>query len=92
WVESSTKGTYVGTYVAKAAGTGLKATLKIGSATKDSATYAITAGDAVLANSSITRDSDSYVSGSDITVTVVLKDGNTPTANPVTGLSSDTLA
>ncbi|WP_223283625.1 invasin domain 3-containing protein [Hafnia paralvei] len=92
WVESSTKGTYVGTYVAKAAGTGLKATLKIGSATKDSATYAITAGDAVLANSSITRDSDSYVSGSDITVTVTLKDGNTPTANPVTGLSSDTLA
>ncbi|WP_282808343.1 Ig-like domain-containing protein [Hafnia alvei] len=92
WVESATKGTYVGTYVARAAGTGLKAVLTIGSATKDSATYAITAGDAVLANSTITRDSDSYVSGSDIQVTVTLKDGNTPTANPVTGLSSATLS
>ncbi|WP_193763680.1 hypothetical protein, partial [Hafnia paralvei] len=74
--ESATKGTYVGTYVARAAGTGLKATLTIGSDTKDSATYAITAGDAVLANSTITRDSDSYVSGKDIQVTVTLKDGN----------------
>ena len=92
WVESATKGTYEGTFVARAAGTGLKATLTIGSGTKDSATYAITAGDAVLANSSITRDSDSYVSGTDIKVTVVLKDGNTPTPNPVTGLSSDKLA
>ncbi|WP_265332345.1 hypothetical protein, partial [Hafnia paralvei] len=92
WVESSTKGTYVGTYVAKAAGTGLKATLKIGSASTATKTYSIVAGGSALANSSITRDSDSYVSGKDILVTVVLKDDNTPTANPVTGLSSDTLS
>uniref|UniRef100_UPI00174CE5F9 inverse autotransporter beta domain-containing protein n=1 Tax=Hafnia paralvei TaxID=546367 RepID=UPI00174CE5F9 len=92
WVESATKGTYVGTYVAKASGEKLTATLKISDGNIASEMYAITAGEAVLANSSITRDSASYVSGDDIKVTVTLKDGNTPTANPVTGLSSDTLS
>ena len=39
-------------------------------------------------HSAITRDSDSYTAGSDITVTVTLKDSST---NAVSGLSSDTL-
>ncbi|WNN54758.1 invasin domain 3-containing protein (plasmid) [Hafnia alvei] len=91
WVESSTAGRYVGTYVAKVSGENLTATLKISDGNTASEMYAITAGEAVLANSSITRDSASYVSGTDIKVTVTLKDGNS-TPNPVTGLSSATLS
>ncbi|WP_367376812.1 invasin domain 3-containing protein [Hafnia alvei] len=91
WVESSTAGRYVGTYVAKVSGENLTATLKVSDGNTASEMYAITAGEAVLANSSITRDSASYVSGTDITVTVTLKDGNS-TPNPVTGLSSATLS
>lgn len=55
-----------------------------------SGTYDITAVAAVRENSAITRDSTSYVSGSDITVTVTLKDGSTTPA-PVSWLSSDAL-
>ncbi|WP_282808273.1 invasin domain 3-containing protein [Hafnia alvei] len=91
WVESSTAGRYVGTYVAKVSGESLTATLKISDGNTASEMYAITAGEAVLDNSSITRDSASYVSGTDIKVTVTLKDGNS-TPNPVTGLSSATLS
>uniref|UniRef100_UPI0026EC058C Ig-like domain-containing protein n=1 Tax=Hafnia alvei TaxID=569 RepID=UPI0026EC058C len=70
WVESATKGTYVGTYVARAADTGLKATLTIGSATKDSATYAITAGDASGTESSLAISADRIVANNNATSTL----------------------
>jgi len=92
WTETAAgSGVYTGLFVAQAAGTGLKATLTLADGRNDSAPYAITAGGAVQANSSITRDSDSYESGDDMTLTVTLKDASS-TPNPVTGLSSDTLA
>jgi adhesin/invasin len=43
WVESSTKGTYEGTFVAKAAGTGLKATLTISNNTLETDLYSVVA-------------------------------------------------
>ncbi|EPL4527017.1 inverse autotransporter beta domain-containing protein, partial [Enterobacter asburiae] len=89
WVERGAEGTYVGTYVAKASGENLTAILTVSDGNTTSNAYAITAGDAVLANSTITRDSDSYVSGADIRVTVALNDAQ---ANPVTGLGSEALA
>ncbi|MEI2606530.1 inverse autotransporter beta domain-containing protein [Erwinia aphidicola] len=90
WAESA-PGTYVGTFVAREAGENLTATLSVADETKASDAYAITAGSAVAANSAIARDSDSYVSGSDMRVTVTLRDGNAA-PNPVTGLDGDTLA
>lgn len=91
WVENSNTGTYVGTYVAKISGENLTATLKVSDGINTSDAYSIIAGGAVLANSTITRNSDSYVSGKDIRVTATLKDGDSP-PNPVTGLASATLS
>ena len=91
WVESSTAGRYTGIYVAKISGEDLTAILKVSDGNETSDAYAITAGEAVLANSGITRDRGSYVSGTDIKVTVTLKDSN-GTPNPVTGLSSEVLS
>ncbi|MBS0849528.1 inverse autotransporter beta domain-containing protein [Citrobacter sp. JGM124] len=91
WAETGITGSYTGTYVARLAGENLTAILTVSDGDNRSAAYSIEAGAPVLVNSSITRNSDSYVSGDNITVTVTLKDGNT-TPNPVKGLDSATLA
>ncbi|WP_164058157.1 inverse autotransporter beta domain-containing protein, partial [Serratia marcescens] len=44
WTETDTTGTYSATYTANTAGTGLKAALKLGGVSAQSAAYAITAG------------------------------------------------
>jgi adhesin/invasin len=72
WAEAGTAGTYSATYTAKTAGTGLKASLKLGSTTAASGTYAITAGTVTAAT--LTADKATYVAGGAITLTVELKD------------------
>ncbi len=69
-------GTYTGTYTAGAAGDSLKATVQLTdwSSKAESEAYAITAGAPVQAQSSISTDKTSYVSGADMTVKVTLKD------------------
>jgi hypothetical protein len=82
WAET-TLGTYSATYTAKTAGTGLKAHLTLGSVTAVTPTpYAITGGPAVYDTSRIMVDRGSYASGSNIKVTVVLRD---VASNPVVG-------
>ncbi|EBI6355361.1 hypothetical protein DYI69_19570, partial [Salmonella enterica] len=77
WADNS-DGTYTAAYTAQTAGTGLKATLKLGEWTTSlqSAAYDIAAGAAVTGNSAITVDKDAYTAGETIAVTVTLKDTN----------------
>ncbi|WP_226020051.1 invasin domain 3-containing protein [Serratia symbiotica] len=86
WTDAG-NGTYTRTYTAQQAGSALKATLKLPdwNSADESATYAISAGEATQANSAITRDQDSYVAGSEMMLTVTLKDAQ---GNPVSGQAS----
>ncbi|WP_282808523.1 Ig-like domain-containing protein, partial [Hafnia alvei] len=86
WVESATKGTYVGTYVARAAGTGLVATLTIGSETKDSVAYAITPGSVDPANSTLQAEPKSIIADGNTvsTLTLTIADAY---KNPIIGQS-----
>jgi adhesin/invasin len=75
WTETTPAGTYTATYTANKAGGNLKANLTLGSVKAETLTpYAITAGKAVTATSEIKVGGDSFVSGSDMVVTVTLKD------------------
>ncbi|WP_380184862.1 hypothetical protein [Kalamiella sp. sgz302252] len=86
WAEASDKpGVYTRTYVAKVAGENLKATLMLAGASQVSSLYSITAGEATTANSSIAVDKASYVAGTDIQVTITLKDAQ---GNGATGLAA----
>ncbi len=76
------EGSYGATYTAKAAGANLQATLTLNGASATPATYAINAGAVAAGNSTIAVDRQTYVSGSDMTVTVALKDA---AGNPVSG-------
>jgi len=80
-------GTYTATYIATTAGTGLKATVKLSSwsAGAESAVYSITAAAPDQTKSSIAVDNTTYVSGTEMTVTVTLKDAQD---NAVTGAAS----
>ncbi len=84
-------GTYTGTYTAAAAGTGLKATVKLSGwgAARQSEAYAITAATPAEAKSAIKTDATTYVSGADMTVKVTLKDASD---NAVTGAASSLTA
>ncbi|ETO41076.1 invasin domain 3-containing protein, partial [Morganella sp. EGD-HP17] len=75
WTDNA-DGTYSGTYVAEKAGTQLKATLQLTgwSGADSSAAYDITAGEAVPFSSAVSTDKNSYIAGSEIIVTVSLKD------------------
>ncbi|MBT1866613.1 MULTISPECIES: inverse autotransporter beta domain-containing protein [Enterobacter] len=83
WADAG-NGSYTATYTAGAAGTGLKASVTLSgwSTPAQSADYAITAATAAQATSTITVDNTTYTSGSDIVVTVNLKDAQ---SNPVSG-------
>nr|EKX8898971.1 hypothetical protein [Enterobacter asburiae] len=78
--------------MAKASGENLTAILTVSDGKKTSTAYAITAGDASEETSSISVDKKTYVAGTDMKVTVTLKDGN---GNLVVGqgvkLTSDTV-
>ncbi|SQA97940.1 Invasin [Cedecea neteri] len=80
-------GTYTGTYTATTAGTGLKATVKLGGWDKpaESGAYAITATTPDQAKSAIKTDNTTYASGADMLITVTLKDAN---GNAVTGAAA----
>ncbi|PKH18415.1 invasin, partial [Enterobacterales bacterium CwR94] len=84
-------GIYTATYTAAGVGTELKATLKLSDWSNDSksAAYTITAGMAEQTHSTITLNKTTYVSGSDMVVTVALKDSND---NPVTGAQASLTA
>ncbi|MEY0291252.1 invasin domain 3-containing protein, partial [Providencia rettgeri] len=86
WVDNG-DGTYTGTYVANTVGTGLKASVKLtdwtGGVTSEA--YAITVGNVVETTSIIVVDNTTYVAGTDITVTVTLKDAE---GNVVSGQAS----
>ncbi|ETO41153.1 invasin domain 3-containing protein, partial [Morganella sp. EGD-HP17] len=86
WTDNG-DGSYTGTYTAETAGTGLKATLQLGAwgGAAESAAYAITAGNAAQATSSVSTDNATYTAGTDITVTVTLKDAQ---GNGVAGESA----
>ncbi|MEY0291091.1 Ig-like domain-containing protein, partial [Providencia rettgeri] len=86
WVDNG-DGTYTGTYVANTVGTGLKASVKLTDWANpvESAGYAITVGDAAQSNSTVVVDNTTYVAGTDITVTVTLKDAE---GNLVSGQAS----
>ncbi|SUD99002.1 Filamin/ABP280 repeat [Providencia rettgeri] len=86
WVDNG-DGTYTGTYVANTVGTGLKASVKLTdwSSAVESTGYAITVGDAVQSTSAVVVDNTTYVAGTDITVTVTLKDAE---GNAVSGQAS----
>ncbi|WP_262804635.1 inverse autotransporter beta domain-containing protein, partial [Enterobacter bugandensis] len=86
WADNG-DGTYTGIYTATTAGKGLKAALKLSGwgGTVTSAAYAITAAVPAEANSAIAVDNTTYVAGSDIRVTVTLKDARN---NPVTGAAA----
>ncbi|AHM72832.2 hypothetical protein LC20_01578 [Yersinia hibernica] len=77
-------GTYTRLYTAQTAGSDLKAQLKLTdwNEGKESNTYIITAGTAAQATSAINTDSTTYAAGSDMEVTVTLKD---VLNNPVNG-------
>ncbi|ESF44576.1 intimin, partial [Salmonella enterica subsp. enterica serovar Tennessee str. TXSC_TXSC08-21] len=70
-------GTYTAAYTATTAGSHLKATVRLGGrgnpASSDA--YAIMAATPDGAKSAISTDATAYVSGSDMAVTVTLKDG-----------------
>ncbi|RII74059.1 invasin, partial [Serratia odorifera] len=76
------EGSYGATYTAKTAGTNLQATLTLNGASATPATYSINAGAVAAGNSAIAIDRQAYISGSDMTVTVSLKDA---AGNPVSG-------
>ncbi|TNL01221.1 invasin, partial [Kosakonia cowanii] len=80
-------GIYTATYTATTAGTGLKATVKLGGwgNPASSEAYAITATTPDQAKSGIKTDKATYVSGADMAVTVTLKDAQ---GNAVTGAAS----
>ncbi|WP_367672833.1 invasin domain 3-containing protein, partial [Serratia symbiotica] len=86
WTDAG-NGTYTRTYTAQQAGTNLKARLQLPdwNSADESAAYTISAGEATQTNSAITRDQDSYVAGSEMMVTVTLKDAQ---GNPVSGQSA----
>ncbi|HGM5420073.1 TPA: invasin domain 3-containing protein, partial [Serratia liquefaciens] len=65
-----------------------KATLTLAGATQESKEYDIYAAEAVVANSTIKVDGQSFIAGADITVTVTLKD---KASNPLVGEDSATL-
>ncbi|ECY4071807.1 invasin [Salmonella enterica subsp. enterica serovar Curacao] len=80
-----------GTYTATTVGTDLKATVRLGGwdSVAQSGAYAITAATPDGAKSAISTDATTYVSGSDMAVTVTLKDGQD---NPVTGAAASLTA
>ncbi|WP_254892620.1 hypothetical protein, partial [Salmonella enterica] len=84
-------GTYTATYTATTVGTDLKATVRLGGwdSVAQSGAYAITAATPDGAKSAISTDATTYVSGSDMAVTVTLKDGQD---NPVTGAAASLTA
>ncbi|MGJ7119449.1 invasin, partial [Morganella morganii] len=88
WTETAEgTGVYTATYTAGKAGTNLKATLTLSGWTAgvSSEAYAITAGTATQGTSAIKTDKATYVSGTDMKVTVTLKDAQ---GNPVSGQAS----
>ncbi len=86
WTDNG-DGTYTGLYTAKTVSTDNKAALKLSdwTAGKTSEAYTITAGGAAQGSSSVTVDNTTYVSGTDMTVTVTLKDAQ---GNSVSGQAS----
>ncbi|EAA6004047.1 invasin [Salmonella enterica subsp. enterica serovar Oranienburg] len=84
-------GTYTAAYTATTAGSHLKATVRLGGrgnpASSDA--YAIMAATPDGAKSAISTDATAYVSGSDMAVTVTLKDGQD---NAVTGTAASLTA
>ncbi|MCK6880134.1 inverse autotransporter beta domain-containing protein [Enterobacter bugandensis] len=86
WVDNK-DGTYNAVYTAGTAGTALKATLRLTdwSGTVTSAAYTITADAPAQESSAIMVDSTSYITGSNIKVTVTLRDAGN---NPVPGESA----
>ncbi|WP_423244858.1 invasin domain 3-containing protein, partial [Erwinia persicina] len=90
WKENGA-GIYTAGYTAITAGTGLKAGVKLPGWSKgsDSAAYVITAGAPAQAASGVKTDKASYAAGSDMTVTVTLKDAN---GNPVAGQATSLTA
>src|SRR5699024_6254944 len=85
WSETpANSGVYTATYTAQTVGTDLKAKLTLDGWTESSISdaYAITAGVAGQASSSVLVDGSSFVSGSDMTVSVSLLDAQ---GNPVIG-------
>ncbi|SUD99003.1 Uncharacterised protein [Providencia rettgeri] len=73
--------------MANTVGTGLKASVKLTdwSSAVESTGYAITVGDAAQSTSAVVVDNTTYVAGTDITVTVTLKDAE---GNLVSGQAS----
>ncbi|OON34684.1 hypothetical protein BTJ39_23540 [Izhakiella australiensis] len=93
WTDNN-DGSYSATYTATTVGTGLKASLTLdGVGGAESLPYAVTASAPAQAKSSIARDKASYEAGSDMVVTVMMKDSR---GNAVTGqkamLTADTVA
>ncbi|MGJ7119448.1 invasin domain 3-containing protein, partial [Morganella morganii] len=92
WTETAEgTGVYTATYTAGRAGTNLKATLTLNgwSTGVSSEAYAVTAGTAAQGTSAIKTDKATYVSGTDMKVTVTLKDAQ---GNTVSGASSSLTA
>lgn len=87
WADNG-DGTYTATYVATTAGTGLKASLQMNnwSSVKQTPLYTINVPLSVPEHSSITLDRDTYISGDDITATVILKDINQNAVTEMAGL------
>ena len=81
-------GTYRAKYRSGKAGKGLKARLKLAiwSQASESSEYAVDAGDAVQAKSTVATDKAGYTSGDSMVVTVMLKDeeGNTVSGETLT--------
>ena len=93
WKDNS-DGTYSATYTAGMAGDNLKATVKLADWTgsAESEAYAITAGTPVQSQSAISTDKTRYASGTDMTVTVTLKDAAGSTVTGATALlTADTV-
>ncbi|WP_370619542.1 inverse autotransporter beta domain-containing protein [Citrobacter meridianamericanus] len=82
WTETGNPGVYTRTYVAGTTGAGLMSTLTLNGGTVSSLAYAITAGTVAPATSAIGMDATTYASGSDMTVSVTLRDASN---NPLTG-------
>ncbi|WP_253384099.1 invasin domain 3-containing protein [unidentified bacterial endosymbiont] len=83
WTDNG-DGSYTATYTAMTTSSGNRATLTLSgwSTGSQSGEYAITADSPASVNSAIGLDSTTYIAGSDMTVTVTLKDAQD---NPVSG-------
>ncbi|WP_407907356.1 inverse autotransporter beta domain-containing protein [Escherichia coli] len=87
WKEQAPNtGVYTSSWSAQTAGENYHATLKLSGGEKESAAYAIGAGEVDKANSTITMDNEVYTAGETIRVTVTLKDAQ---GNPVSDRADD---